>query len=195
MRKGITSSVFILLFTFVSGSVFAGDKSECDHFKNNKDYKGAYGLCVAYQNADEAGQADILNQWMKRFGSDAPVLPNSPNDQTVPPSLPEVSCPCWDVESAVIWTQDLYAFSCENPSVSKYGEVIYSASPFFGDNSLVMIAGDTWVSAPGSSECVVLTQQGLQAMIPITESQAEACNAVLSGLILADEFIEDCLEQ
>ena len=87
MRKGITSSVFILLFTMVTGYVFAGDNSACDIYKKNKDYKGAYGLCVAYQNADEAGKIDIAANWEKRFGTgpDSPKLPGSS----------DFSCPCW----------------------------------------------------------------------------------------------------
>ena len=191
MRKGITT-VFILLFTLFAGSVLAGDKSDCDHFKKDPTYKGAYGLCVAYQNADESDQSDIFDNWLKKFGQDAPVLPNSPNDVTASNPIP-VTCPCWDADSVASWTEGLYAFSCENPEFSEYGEVVYSSTLVFGDNSLVLIAGDTWITPVGSSECAIFTQLGLEAMIPVTEAEADECNAVISGLILVDEFIEDCL--
>lgn len=193
MRKGITTSVFFLLFTMVAGSVFAGAPSDCDIYKKNKDYKGAYGLCVAYQNADESDQSDIFDNWLKKFGPDAPVLPNSPNDVAASNPTP-VTCPCWDADSVASWTEGLYAFSCENPDYSDYGEAVYSSTLVFGDNSLVLIAGDTWVSPAGSSECVILTHIGLEAMIPVSEAEADECNAVIAGLILVDEFIEDCLE-
>ena len=56
MRKIITSTVLILLFSLFSSSVFAGDVSDC---KEVKGQKALYGLCVAYWNANEKNQAKI----------------------------------------------------------------------------------------------------------------------------------------
>jgi hypothetical protein len=95
MRNIITYSVFVMLFSMFSGSVFAGQYQECEPFKG---MKRLYGLCNAYQNAfnagDEESMADILANWDKWATDDTPVLPNSPVG-TKQPAAFYLECPCW----------------------------------------------------------------------------------------------------
>lgn len=90
MRKFITSFVLILVFSLLSGSVFAGDKGVCDENeyggKKALQKAGVYGLCVAYQNADDADKPGIAEKFKARFGDDVPGLD---------PVL-DFSCPCFD---------------------------------------------------------------------------------------------------
>lgn len=101
MRKFITSTVFIVLFSMVSSQVIAGQYPECDQFKKDKEYPGQYipglyGLCNSYQDAlaneDQEAMDDIFRTWEKKVGEDElPKLPGHPYPQ-------EVTCPCWDVD-------------------------------------------------------------------------------------------------
>lgn len=133
MRKGITSSVFILLLLIVSGSAFAKDYLTCDDFKKDPTYKGAFGLCNAYENANDADKMDIFRTWEKKFGTDGPRLPGHPYEGIV-----ELDCPCWadltDVE------------------ICKMGEAIYTPTGFGGgllevDNFLVEPDESNWFIA------------------------------------------------
>jgi hypothetical protein len=92
MRKGITTSVFILLLSIVSSSAFAEEKEyfTCDDFKKDPIYKGAFGLCNAYDKADDEDKMDIFRNWEKKFGTDGPRLPGHPYEDIV-----ELACPCW----------------------------------------------------------------------------------------------------
>ena len=54
MRKIFTLFIVFMLFSMFSGAVFAEKFEVCEDIKNNPDYKGLYGLCNAYFNADSA---------------------------------------------------------------------------------------------------------------------------------------------
>lgn len=90
MRKYITSSVFFLLFSLFSGALFAGDKGVCDENeyggKKALQKAGVYGLCVAYQNADDADKPAIAEKFKTRFGFDVPGL-----EQAL-----DFNCPCFE---------------------------------------------------------------------------------------------------
>lgn len=95
MRKIITSSVLILLFSLFSGQVFAGKIEACENIKHDPAYKGLYGLCNAYWNANEKAQDKILAKFIKKAGPGGPVMPGLE---------PVVICPCWangELDSAV----------------------------------------------------------------------------------------------
>ena len=89
MRKIILSAVILMLFGMFSGSVLAGKVEVCEEIKKDPAYKGLYGLCNAYWNADEKGQEKILQNWEKKAGPDGPPMPGLE---------PEVSCPCWNAD-------------------------------------------------------------------------------------------------
>lgn len=90
MRNVITCSILVLLFSLVSGSAFAEDYETCEDFKKDETFKGAYGLCNAYEQADEEGKLDIFRNWEKKFGTDGPRLPGHPYEEIV-----ILECPCW----------------------------------------------------------------------------------------------------
>jgi hypothetical protein len=85
MRKIITSAVLILLFSMFSGTAFAGKVQVCEDIKNNPAYKGLYGLCNAYWNADDTEKPEILDNWDKKAGPGGPSMPG----------LLPATCPCW----------------------------------------------------------------------------------------------------
>jgi hypothetical protein len=95
MRKLLTSSIFILMFSLFSGAVLAGDKGVCDENeyggKKALQKAGVYGLCVAYQNADDADKPAIADKFFQRFGFVVPgfsdVVPGLPPEQ-------DFFCPC-----------------------------------------------------------------------------------------------------
>jgi len=82
-------SVFLLV---CSSAALAGDKSICDEDpsggglwdKKSLQKLGAYGLCVAYQNADEEDKPALAEQFFIKAGFD------------VPGSEPSEACPCWN---------------------------------------------------------------------------------------------------
>ena len=90
MRKLLTSSILILMFSLFSGAVLAGDKGVCDENeyggKKALQKAGVYGLCVAYQNADDADKPAIADKFFERFGDVVPGL------------IPEQDffCPCFE---------------------------------------------------------------------------------------------------
>lgn len=92
MRKLITSSVLFMLFSMLSGTVFAGKVPVCEDIKHDPAYKGLYGLCNAYWNADEDAQLVILEQYRRKAGEDGPDMPGLEPDDEV---ITELVCPCW----------------------------------------------------------------------------------------------------
>ena len=67
MRKLLTSIVLFMLFSMFSGAAFAGKIAVCEDIKNDPAYKGLYGLCNAYWNADsEQARASILEAFNKK---------------------------------------------------------------------------------------------------------------------------------
>ena len=98
MRKIITSTVLILLFSLFSSTVIA-DVSDC---KEVKGQKALYGLCVAYWNANPKQQAKFLAKFDKKSGGmpmpgtelpveEDPIFPDENGDE----QTEVVVCPCW----------------------------------------------------------------------------------------------------
>jgi hypothetical protein len=131
MRNIITYSVFVMLFSMFSGSVFAGQYQECEPFKG---MKRLYGLCNAYQNAFNAGDvdamADIYANW-KKWAPDVD-LPNSPDTRTEPlPEPSEVACPCTDGMDTTEWG---ITVSCSGDGiVGLYGMFVVPETNFSTD--------------------------------------------------------------
>ena len=97
MRKFITSSVFILLFILFSGSVFAGDVSDCDEVRGQK---GLYGLCVAYWQANPKHKEKFRTKFKEKSGGMEipgvdPVVQEDPDAQGDDGETNPVVCPCW----------------------------------------------------------------------------------------------------
>jgi hypothetical protein len=161
MRKTITSIFFVFLSLAVAGSVFAGDKSECEHFKKDKASKGAYGLCVAYQNADDAGGLAIFENWKKKFGPNAPVLPNSPND------VEDEPCPCWDfaaLEEELACNSYFTMLSGMDESGNNSGQ---DFAWFIGNFFIQVHAGNTpYGTDPTVNECAIAEFSGLFTTSP-----------------------------
>jgi hypothetical protein len=102
MRNFLAICLFLAFCSAVMSPVYAGDTADCDEFKRtpeffNPEYKGLYGLCVAYQNASEEDKEDIFNNWQKKVGDDGlPQLPNYPYPQDGEcADEDEFCCPCW----------------------------------------------------------------------------------------------------
>ena len=102
MRKIITSTVLILSFSLFSGSVFAGKIAACEEIKHDPAYKGLYGLCNAYWNANPKHQDKFLAKFEKKAGPDGPGMPGleEPDVRTEPE--PAV-CPCTDGMDTSTW--------------------------------------------------------------------------------------------
>lgn len=94
MRKVISLGLLALMFSLLSGQVFAGNIEECNYLKdkNHPDYApGLYGLCVAWHNADENAADALADKFFDRAGFAVPgseVVPD-PNNE------PDFYCPCW----------------------------------------------------------------------------------------------------
>lgn len=86
MRKIFTFSFLTVVFVLLSGPVLAGKVEVCEAIKHDPEYKGLYGLCNAYWNADEEGREDILRNFEKKAGPGGPTMPGLE---------PEAACPCW----------------------------------------------------------------------------------------------------
>ena len=86
MRKLLASFVLFMLFSMGSGSAFAGQVDVCEDIKHDPAYKGLYGLCNAYWNADsEQARESILKAFKKKA---------DPLGLTMP-GLDSFACPCW----------------------------------------------------------------------------------------------------
>lgn len=89
MRKFITLFMTLVLFGLFSGSALADKVEVCEDIKYDPAYKGLYGLCVAYWNADEQSRPGILENFYKKGGPDGPGMPGLDEPE------PELVCPCW----------------------------------------------------------------------------------------------------
>lgn len=168
MRKIITSSVLILLFSLFSGSVFAGKIEACENIKHDPAYKGLYGLCNAYWNANENAQDKILAKFEKKAGPDGPGMPGL--DDTVPEP---VACPCWvdgELDFPVTYSWFAFDYSASAPSLALYefGSVQYIVDVNF---------------------CAYANQMGgFEAMVAFTttDEEDEACVQDIVDLIARD---------
>lgn len=86
MRKFLASFVLFMLFSMFSGAVFAEKFDVCEDIKHDPAYKGLYGLCNAYWNADSDEARDSI---LKAFKKKADPL------GLTMPGLDSFACPCW----------------------------------------------------------------------------------------------------
>lgn len=127
MRKLITSFVLILLFSLFSGAVFAGDKGVCDENKKALQKAGVYGLCVAYQNADDADKPAIAAKFRERFGDDVPgFIPVSFPDPDPKPGQ-DFYCPCF----ARVSFADICSYGVPSAEFATIGGAIQGGFVFF----------------------------------------------------------------
>jgi hypothetical protein len=92
MRKLISLSLMVLLFSLFSVPAFAGNAEDCNYLKDKKhpDYApGLYGLCVAWHNADEKAADALADKFFNRAGFPVPGS-EEPNSES------QFDCPCWD---------------------------------------------------------------------------------------------------
>lgn len=95
MRKLISLGLLALMFSLISGQVLAGKIQVCEDIKYDPDYKGLYGLCNAYWNADnDTARAAILANFQEKAGPDGPTMPGLKPE--------EPTCPCWTPESLAL---------------------------------------------------------------------------------------------
>lgn len=86
MRKIFASFIVFMLLSMFSSAVFAGQIDVCEDIKNDPAYKGLYGLCNAYWNADsDEARESILKAFKKKA---------DPLGLTMP-GLVSMDCPCW----------------------------------------------------------------------------------------------------
>ena len=169
MRKFITFAFLFMLFSMVSGSVFAGKYEDCVDFKGDK---RLYGLCNAYQNAlfneDEDAMADIFRNWEKYVDENGePQLPNH--------DYGSVECPCWTAEilaDATAGKQGVFCASSATHDEANY----FNNAPFFeaglfdeASGYCVMELGYASVALLISAEEAQLCRAGVQVLQDSTD--------------------------
>ncbi len=75
MRKVISLGLLALTFSLFSGQLLAGKIEACELIKKDPAYKGLYGLCNAYWNANENARAQILANFEEKAGPGGPGMP------------------------------------------------------------------------------------------------------------------------
>ena len=149
------SIVIVLLFGLFSGSLFAGNVEACEKIKHVPAYKGLYGLCNAYWNADEEDRPDILRNFEKRApaGVTMPGLgeETGPVGETVP-----IVCPCWDYD---VLEQEL---ACNAYEAAYFGYDNTGDNSgedwavFNGPNTIQVFAGNTFFDQVAGNECDIV---------------------------------------
>jgi len=89
MHRIIVMGIFTLAASLFSTSLIAGKIEVCEEIKHDPEYKGLYGLCNAYWNADEEDREDILRNFERKAGPDGPGMPGVEDNGFF-------DCPCWD---------------------------------------------------------------------------------------------------
>ena len=86
MRKLLASFALFMLFSMGSGSAFAEKFEVCEDIKKDPAYKGLYGLCNAYFNAESDEARIAIGKASQKKADQLGV--------TVPWLVP-MDCPCW----------------------------------------------------------------------------------------------------
>lgn len=105
MRKLISPCLFVLFLFAMSSQLLADGVEACDEdgMKATLQALDAYGLCIAWHNANENVKDKIAAKFEDR--ASFPVPGSEP--EVVPDSEPEADCPCWDAD-------DLYDAACNH---------------------------------------------------------------------------------
>jgi len=171
MRKIITSSVLILLFSLFSGQAFAGKVEACELIKHDPAYKGLYGLCNAYWNADENAQEKILAKFVKKAGPDGPGMPGLDDPEPEP-----IECPCWTEEYMLV------AACSHTLTFADTGGPLEVAQFDFGD--LLFLVDDFDLN--GSCLYQSAYDPENSAWLPTTAEENQTCRAAISTLANSD---------
>ena len=192
MRKFTFFLVPVILLILMAVPAFAGDKSICTPFKKGEPnyLPGLYGLCVAYQNADEDGKQDIFKNWQKKVGEDGlPQLPGfpypeEPGDGDPPVDENEiVACPCWSAEH-------LLAATCQYNLTSSFVDGFFDFAQYDSGNVLFVADATSDVMQPNGS-CLYQNAYDPEsnALLSVTVEESETCHADVA--LLANEALLD----
>lgn len=88
MRKLISPCLFVL-FLFAMSSQLLADADVCEEMKAELQAVDAYGLCIAWHNANGDAKERIADKFLDRTGIEITDLGN-------PASSQDFYCPCWD---------------------------------------------------------------------------------------------------
>lgn len=151
MHRIFVMGILTLAASLFSATLTAGKIEVCEEIKHDPDYKGLYGLCNAYWNADEEDREDILRNFERKAGPDGPGMPGVEDNGFF-------DCPCWDDVS--------YQNVCELgvPGGTLEGDWIYS--DFFIDPGETGVIERIFSFNSAPSECWYfiqdITSNGLQ---------------------------------
>ena len=175
MYRIATTGLLIALFTLFSPTTFGGQIAVCEEIKKDPAYKGLYGLCNAYWNADEEDREDILRNFERKAGPDGPGMPGLEDNGFF-------DCPCWDDVSY----QQVCSLGVPNSDLE--GDSVYS--DFFivpGDEGVVQRIF-SFNSSPG--ECWYFIQDNLNGVLqpPHYTKSNNSLNSETDGLCRAEVF-------
>ena len=182
MHRIIVMGIFALAASLLSASLAAGQIEVCEEIKHDPDYKGLYGLCNAYWNADEEDREDILRNFERKAGPDGPGMPGLEDNGFF-------DCPCWDDVS--------YQNVCDlgEPGADLEGDFVYS--DFFIDPGVegVIQRIFSFNSLPG--ECVHFIQDiNSDGTQPVIYSKAfEKLDSETHQLCRSEVFVMATLHQ
>ena len=171
MRKLISLGLFALMFSMFSSQVFAGKIAVCEEIKKDPAYKGLYGLCNAYWNADDAVvQAEILANFEKKAGT-GPDDPKMPRLDSVVPKV--VVCPCTDGVDTATWGMNVACPSDGTGLMGMFVRPVDNFTTFF----TVMIESDVKI-------CSIQQSPASFFQLDISMEESDAC---LTQLLLLCE--------
>jgi hypothetical protein len=194
MRKLISLGLFALMLSIFSSQVFAGKIAVCEDIKNDPAYKGLYGLCNAYWNADDAvAQAQIKANFEKkaRTADGGPGMPGWETEE-----FDNVTCPCWDFDIL----EQYVASSCLSPAFS-YPDPTDDQSEFdlavFQNLSISVEvwAGYTIMVPDEAHECWINLPMG-DGKVPYKATSADedaACRLDVLDLIAEPPLDSECV--
>ena len=173
MRKIISLGLFALMLSMFSSQVFAGKIAVCEDIKNDPAYKGLYGLCNAYWNADDAvAQAKVLANFEKKAGTDSggPGMPG----------LITVVCPCWDMAQVEALSDSASAIDDCGTLINQSRGTDFDFLNYVGDvegvDFHVELAAGAIVT--GFSVCT-FTLNGNRTGFPINDDEEVECRGIL----------------
>jgi len=183
MRKLISLGLLALFLSVFSSQLLAGGVQACDDMKEELQALGAYGLCIAWHNADEEDKDKFAKKFRDKAGF--PVT-----------DLTDLSCPCWDEAFLNDITVGLTGTLCSIDSFDdSYDFAIYQA----GDLQVALSAGFVPRSPFEGTGCFVYVWgfdlgDGLESPLQFeTDGDQDAvCSNVLIEAMQKENFDHDC---
>ncbi len=191
MRKLIGLSLVAILVVTFSLSASAGVQDCIDELKGVKEYKGLYGLCVAYWSSGESEEIlELYRSKADRLGV--------PGDLLDPPGfVSDDTCPCWDIDAVrQVLACNGYQYAGgemeEGPSGDSF--VAYLNDSFF---PLLVVGESIFADFWEGPECQIVGAELDMVLIsdaPVDPSEEAACRKDISGLIdeLTRPVSSDC---